>query len=298
MDKNWSAKQIPSLAGRRAVVTGANSGIGYHTALELARAGAEVVLACRSPERAGAAKDALLKEVPDARISLEALDLASLGSVKEFADRIVARNQPLDILVNNAGVMAVPKRELTVDGFEMQFGTNHLGHFALTGRLLPLLLRAEKPRVVTVSSSVAYWGKLSLDNLQSEKSYKPMRAYGQSKLANLLFMLELGRRAPTIVSTSAHPGSTRTNLQKYAFGNLVKLFGQEPDQGALPSLYAAVGDLAGGEFIGPRKYFGMIGPPKVASLPKRALDAAVAAELWTRSETLTGVHYALPAKAA
>jgi NAD(P)-dependent dehydrogenase (short-subunit alcohol dehydrogenase family) len=300
MDKNWSAKQMPRLDGKRAIVTGANSGIGYYTALELARAGAEVVLAVRDAGRGGEALAQLQAEVPAARASLESLDLSSLASVRTFAERVLKGGQPLDLLVNNAGIMALPTRELSADGFEKQFATNHLGHFALTGLLLPLLTRAAAPRVVTVSSSVTMWAHLALDNLQSERRYAPMGSYGQSKLANLYFMLELARRAPgNLVSVASHPGGTATNLQKYQFKFAVKLFGQHASMGALPSLYAAVGaDVRGGQYYGPRNWFGMSGPPTLAKLPKRALDATLARELWDRSEQLTGVHFALPAPSA
>jgi NAD(P)-dependent dehydrogenase (short-subunit alcohol dehydrogenase family) len=295
MDKNWSTKNIPRLDGKQAIVTGANSGIGYHTALELARAGAEVVLAVRDLERGNEAKARLLTEAPAAMVTLEALDLSALASVRAFAERMLGRNRPLDILVNNAGVMAIPTREETVDGFERQFGTNHLGHFALTAELMPLLRAAKAPRVVTVSSSVALWARLDLQNLQSERRYSPMGAYGQSKLANLLFMLELHRRGETLglVSVASHPGATVTNLQRHAYGRMVRLIGQTADRGALPSLYAAVGEAEGGTFFGPRDRLGMVGPPKVARLPRRALDEELALALWTRSEELTGVPFPL-----
>jgi NAD(P)-dependent dehydrogenase (short-subunit alcohol dehydrogenase family) len=196
--------------------------------------------------------------------------------------------------------MALPGRETTADGFEAQFGTNHLGHFALTGLLLPLLRAAAAPRVVTVSSSVALWARLELDNLQSEQRYAPMRSYGQSKLANLLFMLELDRRAgASLVSAGAHPGATQSGLQKYQFKNVIKLFGQPARRGALPSLYAAVGEeVQGGSYFGPRHLFGMQGPPAPCKLPSRAKDATLAAALWEKSEQLTGVTYDLPRSAA
>ncbi|HEX4460325.1 MAG TPA: short-chain dehydrogenase, partial [Polyangia bacterium] len=180
-------------------------------------------------------------------------------------------------------------------------GTNHLGHFALTGLLLPLLRAAAAPRVVVVSSSVANFAKLEFDNLQSEKKYSPMGTYGQTKLANLLFMLELQRRgAPAgIVTAASHPGAAATNLQEHKYKHMIKLIGQSPAMGALPSLYAAVGsDVKSGQYFGPRKMFGLFGPPALVKLPKRALDPALAAELWTRSEALTGVRFALDANAA
>jgi NAD(P)-dependent dehydrogenase (short-subunit alcohol dehydrogenase family) len=258
-------------------------------------------VAARDRNRAAEALARLQAEVPGGRFAVEELDLASLGSVRAFAQRLVTAGQPLDILVNNAGIMALPARELTADGFEKQMGTNHLGHFALTGLLLPLLRAAAAPRVVVVSSSVANWAKLELDNLQSEKKYSPMGTYGQSKLANLLFMVELSRRgaAADIVTAASHPGAASTNLQVHKFKHMIKLIGQSPAMGALPSLYAAVGgDVQSGQYFGPRKLFGMFGPPAPAKLPKRALDATLAAELWSRSEALTGVHFALDGKAA
>ena len=301
MERNWSAREMPRQDGKRVVVTGSNSGIGFHTALELGRAGAEVILAVREVARGEEAKAKMLEAAPGASFTVEALDLASLASVRAFAARLTERGQPLDILINNAGVMALPERELTGDGYERQVATNHLGHFALTALLLPLLAEAPAPRVVTVSSAMAYFAKVDVDDLQSERRYAPMRAYGISKLSNLLFMLELDRRFAEagILSVAAHPGSTTTNLQKYAFKWAMPLFGQTADVGALPTLYAAVGDdVAGGTFFGPRKMFGMWGPPSIARLPKRAKDEAVAAALWDRSLELTGVAFpALPARA-
>jgi NAD(P)-dependent dehydrogenase (short-subunit alcohol dehydrogenase family) len=291
----WSARDIPRQDGKLAVVTGANSGIGLHTALELARAGAHVVMGVRDEARGAEAKARIASETGSTKVAVERLDLASLSSVKAFAERLLARSVgAIDLLINNAGVMAVPSREVTVDGFELQMATNHLGHFALTARLMPLLRRAKAARVVCVSSLVAVWGRLDLADLQSEKRYVPMRAYGQTKLANLLFMAELDRRGrPSgIVSVASHPGSTVTNLQRYAFRRIVNVVGQAADQGALPSLYAAVGDdVRGGMFFGPSHWFGMMGPPGVASLPRAARDADLAAQLWARSEELTGERF-------
>jgi NAD(P)-dependent dehydrogenase (short-subunit alcohol dehydrogenase family) len=293
MKKDWAARDIPRQDGKRAVVTGANSGIGFHTALELARAGAEVVLAVRDTERGAEASATMARQAPGAKLAVEELDLASLVSVRSFAGRC---REPIHVLINNAGVMALPRRETTADGFERQMATNHLGHFALTGLLLPLLRASRTPRVVTVSSGVAPMGRVDLANLQSEVRYSPMRTYAATKLANLLFMRELERRAGPlgVVSVAAHPGATVTNLQRYAFKRTTRLFGQPADQGALPSLYAAVGeDVVGGTYYGPRHLFGVFGPPAVVSLPRDALDASRASELWARSEELTGVKYGL-----
>lgn len=301
MKEGWSARDIPRLDGKNAVVTGANSGIGFVTALELARAGSSVVLACRDEARGAEALERLQREVSNARLTLERLDLSSLSSVRTFADRVRASVTHLDILVNNAGVMALPERRLTSDGFEMQFGVNHLGHFALTGLLLDRLLAADKPRVVTVSSGVAAWGKLELDNLQSERRYRPMGAYAQTKLANLLFMRELDRRVRPrdLLSVAAHPGATITNLQRHAFGRITKIIGQSAEWGALPSLYAATAPgVAGGSYFGPRDRFGLGGPPILVSVPRQARNDELALRLWEASEKLTGVRFAFEAAPA
>ncbi|NVI91291.1 oxidoreductase, partial [Actinomadura sp. BRA 177] len=258
--RGWTANDIPDLRGRRAVVTGANSGIGYHTALQLARHGAAVVLGCRSAERGQAAFDRIKTAAPDADLTLGTLDLADLSSVRTFAAR--HGDDPVDILVNNAGVMAIPHRS-TADGFEMQFGTNHLGHFALTGLLLPAL-RAASARVVTVTSGFAWTGRLNFDDLQSERRYRKWAAYSQAKLANLIFAKELDRRVPELTSVAAHPGYAATNLQQTGpkmqgntfmekatgIGNTV--VAQSAAAGALPSLYAATADVEGGACYGPR----------------------------------------------
>ncbi|OJH34154.1 oxidoreductase [Cystobacter ferrugineus] len=292
--KNWGTRDIGEQAGKNVIVTGANSGIGVHTALELGRAGARVVVACRDVKRGEEAVARMRAEAPRATFRFEQLDLANLESVRAFAERYLATNEPLDVLVNNAGVMAIPRRELTVDGFERQFGTNHLGHFALTGLLLPALARSRAPRVVTLSSGTAYFGRIDLENLQGEKSYSPTPIYAQSKLANLHFMLELGRRAPWLLSVASHPGATHSNLQQYTgLGTKISMafLGQPADEGALPSLYAAVGEVASGEFIGPSRKFTLNGPPKEVPLPKRANDVSTARALWDVSEKLTGVRF-------
>ncbi len=295
--KDWDASQIGDLSGKTAIVTGANSGIGFHTALELGRRGARVIVACRDPERGQEALAKLRAEVPAAEFSLEALDLSSLSSIRAFAERMNAKGFTLDLLVNNAGVMALPTRELTSDGFERQLGTNHLGHFALTGLLIPALAKSKAPRVVTVSSGVAYFGGVDLSDLQLAKRYSPYRAYIASKAANLYFMRELGRRAPWITSVAAHPGATYTNLQKHMQGfaarMMMGLLAQQPEGGALPSLYAATGEVRSGEFYGPRKRFHMQGSPVEVHLPKRILDDATAVALWVASEELTQVRYRL-----
>jgi NAD(P)-dependent dehydrogenase (short-subunit alcohol dehydrogenase family) len=302
----WTAQQIPSQAGKTALVTGANSGIGYQAALELARHGAHVLLGCRDAAKGKAALDRLQREAPGASAELVELDMASLASIRAFAAAFAARNIPLDLLINNAGVMALPHRELTADGFERQFGTNHLGHFALTGLLLPQLLAAPAPRVITVASIAHRNGKIDFDNLQSERSYKPWDAYGESKLANILFAKELDRRAraahSTLISIPVHPGVSTTNIFANGPGDksvkaiavklLAPVFMQADDAGALPTLYAATSPEAkGGEYIGPDGFMEMKGSPKVVQPRPNALDQAVAQRLWTVSEELTGVSY-------
>ncbi len=301
---DWTARDIPDQRGRLAVVTGANSGLGLATARELARAGATVVLAVRDTAKGAQAASAIQADVPAASVSVEELDLASLASVRAFAERVGAEHERLDLLINNAGVMAPPRR-LTVDGFESQFGTNHLGHFALTGLLMPTLLAAPAPRVVTVSSTLHRRGKIDFDDLQGERHYDRWRAYGQSKLANLMFCFELQRRAAAadtaLVSTAAHPGYAATNLQFagpdrfyerafMAIGN--KLFAQSAEMGALPTLYAAtVPDLPGGTYVGPGGRGEQRGYPKIVSATSKAYDEDAWRRLWEVSETLTDVHY-------
>ncbi|WP_329521483.1 oxidoreductase [Spirillospora sp. NBC_01491] len=301
----WTADDIPDLRGRRAIVTGANSGLGYHTALQLARHGAEVVLACRSAERGRAARDRIAAAVPDGDLVLDSLDLADLASVREFAGRHAGR--PLDLLANNAGVMALPHRT-TADGFEMQLGTNHLGHFALTGLLMPALRAASAPRVVTLTSGFAWTGRLRFDDLQGERRYQKWGAYAQAKLANLVFAKELARRAAGLTSVAAHPGFAATNLQQAGprmqgsklmeratgFGNLV--IAQSAAMGALPSLYAATApDVQDGACYGPRLFQYRGSPVKVATPPKAARPE-LGRRLWQVSEDLTGVIYEIPAQ--
>lgn len=295
------------LSGRTALVTGANSGIGYGTALGLARAGATVWLAGRDLAKVGQARASIAREIPGATTKFLRLDLADLSSVKEAADAVLAASgAPLDLLINNAGVMAVPERSLTTDGFELTFGTNHLGHFALTGRLLPALLRAEHPRVVTVSALVSRNKGVTFDDPQSEHDYSGMGAYAKSKLANLLFTEELARRAQGtgLIAVAVHPGTSMTNLQRHssravqAIANLVleRFIGHTADQAALPSLYAATQpEVRSGEFIAPTGRRELRGTPGRVSLPPAAQDTAVAATLWDYSERATGVHYSFDA---
>jgi NAD(P)-dependent dehydrogenase (short-subunit alcohol dehydrogenase family) len=303
----WNTSRIPSQSGRVAVVTGANSGLGLVTARELARAGATVVMGCRDATRGQAALDAVRSAVPEAAVTLEALDLASLASVRDFAKRVAASNDGIDALVNNAGVMAIP-RTTTADGFEMQLGTNHLGHFALTGLLLPAMRDRVGSRVVTVSSGAHKPGRIDFDDLMGERSYKKWGAYSQSKLANLLFAYELDRRlraaGAQTISVAAHPGYAATNLQAVgpqlagsklsglvmSLGNFI--LAQSDDAGALPQLYAATApDVAGGQYFGPSRLMESRGAPKLVTSTARSRDEAVAVQLWQVSETLTEVRY-------
>lgn len=297
---------IPSQAGRLAIVTGANSGIGYFTALELARAGAEVVLACRSAAKGEAAAARMQAELGGAKGVFEPLDLASLASVRDFAGRMKARHGSLDLLINNAGLMALPHRETTADGFEMQIGVNFLGHFALTALLLPLLMRAEAPRVVQLASIAARPGRIDLDNFQAERQYNPWKAYQQTKLAMLMFGLELARRAQAggwgITSLIAHPGIARTELvangpgEKGLMGLGLKLGApfvtHSAAAGAQPTLLAATAaEVKQGGYYGPTGFMEFRGPPGEAKPPKQALDPAMAQALWAAAEQLTGERF-------
>ncbi|MFF3493672.1 oxidoreductase [Streptomyces sp. NPDC002795] len=300
----WSATDIPDQQGRTAVVTGANTGIGYVTARELARAGAHVVLACRSEQRGTAALDRLTTEVPGADAEFAPLDLGDLASVRAFAE--ARQDRPLDLLVNNAGVMALPYGR-TNDGFETQFGVNHLGHFALTGLLLPGLLAAPAPRVVTVSSGLHALSNIDIADLNSEKKYGRWVAYGRSKTANLLFVHELARRAraagASLVAAAAHPGYAATELQArsaqmegrkgmerfFEVGN--RFFGQPAADGALPTLRAATApDVRPDDFYGPRVAMWRGAPVKSWRASWTVNDAA-GERLWAASEQLTGVDF-------
>ena len=314
MSEKWKAADIPFLAGKRILITGANSGIGYHAALKLARKGAYVMLACRDRQRGEVALARLDADAPSAHTELVILDLASLASVHSFAEKELARQRPLDILINNAGVMAPPKRLETVDGFELQFGTNVLGHFALTALLMPALEQAaaespDRPRVVTIASIAHKRGQLNFDDLQSKKNYGPMRAYQQSKLADLMIAFELDRRLRAansrIMSVAAHPGVASTNLFqtgdyssfektiRNVVGHAVSLVLNTDAEGALPTLYAATAhDAESGGYYGPQGFQEMRGaevePAKVA---RQALDTSAAARLWQVCKDLTGTQF-------
>ncbi|WP_163505912.1 SDR family oxidoreductase [Fodinicola acaciae] len=300
---------VPDQSGKLAIVTGANSGTGREAARRLAAAGAHVVMAVRTVAKGERARAEILAEQPDARLEVRRVDLADLASVREFADGI---DTPVDLLVNNAGVMTPPSRFETTDGFELQFGSNYLGPFALTLRLLPRLLAAATPRVTTMSSGMASLGRIDFADLQHERRYSPMRAYGQSKLADLMFSRQLAKvaaeRGWQLLSDAAHPGYTNTNLQaagpslgRERPGGLMSMLtrvgflpSQEVEQGTEPLLYAATSpDAVAGGYYGPGGRFGLVGPTTTARPPRQALDEAASARLWAESERLTGVS--LPA---
>lgn len=301
----FSSAGIPSQAGKFAVVTGANSGIGYDTALELARAGADVVLAARNEAKGLVAAASIADKVPGATVTFELLDLASLASVAAFAARIAETRSSLDILVNNAGVMALPARQVTEDGFEMQFGVNYLGHFALTARLLPLLRNAAAPRTVQLSSIAHRSGRIDFSDLQGTK-YRPWKAYSQSKLAMLIFALELQRGSDAngwnLLSTAAHPGFARTELISNGPGDnglagiftrlAFPLVGHSSAAGALPVLLAATAaEARPGAYYGPVRLQEMKGPPGLARIKPQALDLETARGLWERSVALSGTSF-------
>ena len=303
---DWTTADIPPLNGKTAVITGATGGLGYETALALAGAGAMVVLTGRNDAKGRNAIQSIRAQFPDAKVSYEALDLASLASVAEFVARFVAAYPSLDLLINNAGVMALPQRQTTVDGFEMQFGTNYLGHYALTARLLPWLRRGHQPRVVNLSSLAHRSGTINLDDLQSTRSYVPWKAYCQSKLAMLMFALELQRRSDAagwgLMSNAAHPGYARTDLIANGPGasgllwqlskSLQPLVSHSAAEGALPTLFAATSPRAEpGGCYGPNWFYELKGPPVPAKIMPQAKDAAVAARLWDVSAALTGVSF-------
>jgi len=304
----WTAADIPDQHDRIAIVTGANSGIGLIAARELARAGAEVIMACRDTAKGQRAAEQIRAEVPEARLEVAVLDLASLDSVRAFAAGY-SRDR-LDLLINNAGVMVPPKRT-TADGFELQFGTNHLGHFALTGLLLDKLMATPGARVVTLSSTAHKMGRIDFDDLQSERSYWRWRRYGQSKLANLLFALELDRRLRAadseLLSVAAHPGYAATNLQTAATPSRIerigseilnRIYAQDADHGALPTLYAATADIPGGSFVGPDGFQEMRGHPTLVKPTAAARNPETAQRLWQVSEDLTGVRFDFSASPA
>ncbi|WP_312184854.1 SDR family oxidoreductase [Brevundimonas vesicularis] len=306
MAMTWTTNDIPDLSGRLAIVTGATGGLGLETALVLAGKGAEVVLAARNPAKGAEAERLIRSRHPDAAVRFELLDLASLASVRAFAERYLATGRPIDILIDNAGVMALPTRQTTVDGFEMQFGTNYLSHFALVGRLLPLLTAANA-RVVQLSSVAHRSGHIRLDDLNYQTHYSPWPVYQQSKLAMLMFALELQRRSDAhgwgLTSVAAHPGFARTDLIANGHAGKPGLFARgarlleavlshSAADGALPILMAAtLPDPTPGGYYGPTGFQEMKGPPGVAVIKRQARDVDVAKRLWTESERLTGMTY-------
>lgn len=304
---SWTSADIPDQTGRTVVITGANSGLGLRSAEALAGAGARVLLACRNAEKAAEALAAVTAVATGPAPEVVALDLADLASVHTAADEIARRVDRLDVLMNNAGVMAIPLRR-TADDFEMQFGTNHLGHFALTGRLLPLLLAADQSRVVTTSSQAHRIGKMRWDDLHWRKRYSKWLAYGQSKLANLLFTFELGRQANLegtgLIAMAAHPGYAATHLQaagpemagRNFMGRVMgagnTILAQTDTQGAWPQLYAAtMPDVRSGDYYGPKGIFEMQGSPEKVRMRGAGRDAQAAARLWEISERETSVSY-------
>ena len=301
---HWTTSDIPSQTGRTAVVTG-TGGLGYEDALALARAGSAIVVAGRDPRKGADAVGRIRKEVRSADIRFERLDLADLTSIAAFAERVAHYRDSLDLLINNAGVMLPPQRRMTADGFELQFGTNYLGHFALTARLLPLLRKGSDPRVISLSSVAAPAGAIDFDDLNAEQSYKAMSAYSQSKLACLMFAFELQRRGAAaewgVASIAAHPGVSRTDLLHNGPGrwsahglarSLLPFLFQPAAQGALSTLYAATSPRArGGGYYGPDRMGETRGYPADARIPPQALALGVAARLWDVSERLVGVRF-------
>jgi len=318
MKKEWTTQDIPSQAGRRVLITGANSGIGWEAALELARRGAEIIIPARTEAKANDATARIRAQVPNAKLIPEILDLADLSSVHAFAKRVAEMfpGQSLDLLINNAGVMAVPQRELTVDGYERQFATNYLGPFALTALLFWSIKPQPGSRIVTVASGITNQGKIAFDNLQSERRYSPtFQAYAQSKLADLIFQQELQRRLTAIgspiLSIGAHPGYALTNLQASGPGENLSFFmrlavailkpigAQDAAHGALPTLFAATAaQAAPGGYYGPNGFMEMKGVPVPAKTTAAAKDIVLAKRLWAESERLTGVTFGALSDAA
>jgi NAD(P)-dependent dehydrogenase (short-subunit alcohol dehydrogenase family) len=300
---SWRTEDIPDQSGRTAVVTGANSGLGLATTRELARRGARVIMACRSTDKGESAASDIRRQAPEAELDVRSLDLGSLESIQAFANDLDLEAGRLDLLINNAGIMMTPQ-QTTHDGFELQLGTNHLGHFALTGLLLDTVQSAEAGRVVTLSSIEHKSGHIEFGDLQSEDGYAPRKAYRQSKLANAIFGVELDRRlraaGSSAISVLAHPGYSDTNLQTTGptgpmkailkVGN--KLLAQDADRGALPTLYAATAPgVEGGDFYGPDGFKEMRGNPTHVDAIPEARDPGVASRLWKISEELTGIRY-------
>ncbi|WP_248516271.1 oxidoreductase [Salinarchaeum laminariae] len=307
-DDGWSLDDVPDQSGRTVVITGANSGLGLHATRAFASKGADVVMACRSVERGEQSKADMQADVPADRLTVERIDLSDLSSVDSFVEAFESDHDALDVLVNNAGIMAIPRQE-TAEGFEYQFGVNHLGHFALTAGLLNVLESTDgDARIVTQSSGLHTNGEIHFDDLQWEDSYDAWGAYAQSKLANVLFAYELDRRldaaGSTVTSVACHPGYANTNLQRRGpemQGSTVRIWAmkvanalvaQSAKRGALPTLYAATDPaIAGGEYVGPGGLAGMRGAPEIQASSDLSYDESLATRLWEVSEELTGVEY-------
>jgi NAD(P)-dependent dehydrogenase (short-subunit alcohol dehydrogenase family) len=304
---NWNVENMSSQEGRVAIVTGANSGLGYYTAKGLASKGAEVIMACRNVAKAETAVEKMLREIPNAKLKIMELDLSELSSVHRFVQNFAAEYKKLDLLINNAGIMAIPFRK-TADGFEMQFGINHLGHFALTGQLIEFLNSTPSSRIVVVSSLAQKAGRIDFDHLNSERKYRKWAAYGRSKFANLLFMLELSDRIRSndkgMMAVAAHPGYAASNLLEKGpemndrkwlikaghFAN--KIAAQSTEMGALPTLYAATSEeVINGGFYGPAGLGGMRGYPTQANPKNTRITKQLKIDLWSHSEELTGVSF-------
>lgn len=303
--KNWTTADIPQRNSGLAIITGSTEGIGYEDARALSSAGWTVIVLGRNPQKGAESIARIQQSNPKAKVSFEKIDLADLSSIKSFASRMMAKGQAIDLLINNAGVMTPPKRLETADGFELQFGTNHLGHFALTAQLLPLLRQSPDARVVTLSSVANREGTINFDDLQSTSSYVPGKAYSQSKLANLMFALELQRQSDKhgwgVTSMATHPGVSRTNLLitgagRWSGAGMARTFlpflFQPAAQGALPTLYAATSGAAeGGRYYGPNKLMETRGFPAVAKIPAQVEDVHVSIRLWEISQELTNVDF-------
>lgn len=304
---NWTAENIPNLKGKTAVVTGANSGLGFQAAKKLAEKNAKVVMACRKREKGEEARKELEDKVDNPDLEVMQLDLASLESIRHFSEELKTEYEEIDLLFNNAGIMAIPRKE-TEEGFEMQFGVNHLGHFALTAQILDLLKKSEgEARVITQSSVAHENGDIGFEDINHEESYDRMQAYSDSKLANLLFAKELDRKLKAaglnIKSAACHPGVSTTNLfnteeSQHNFitakimGLALKAFGQSPEKGCLPMLYAATSEeVEGGEYIGPDGFKSFRGNPEKQAPSEKARNQDLAEELWERSEELTGIEF-------
>jgi len=303
--KNWTASKIPQRNGGLAVITGSTEGIGYEDALALSAAGWNVIMMGRNAQKGAESIARIYQANPKAKVSFEKIDLADLSSIKAFALRMTSKGQAINLLINNAGVMTPPKRLETADGFELQFGINHIGHFALTAQLLPLLRKSPGARVVTVSSVANRAGIINFDDLESRSSYVPMKAYGQAKLANLMFALELQRQSEKhgwgIMSLAAHPGVSRTNLLitgagRWSTAGMMRTFFpflfQPSSQGALPTLYASTSlEAKGGQYYGPDKMGETRGFPAIAKIPAQAEDLTASLKLWEISLQLAKVEF-------